>query len=335
MPRTCPDANAPSRQACGVGQIPQPLRGRRHPDGIGAGHATAVLQPPRGGGGTVEDVELVTVERPHRGAEPGVEAVPQREHLDQLRSGDAVGIVELPDRFGQQPHRHTGNVQVFESHRTQTSQCFQRFRRSFRLGVHNEIVSVTDGWKPLTVERTVAVFEDAEFEWWISGGYALELHTGRSWRSHADMDVGVRRVDLPKLARLLIDWDLFVASDGGVRRWRGDDLASERGENNIWSRPPASNAWALDITVADGNEQWQYRRRREITLPWRDAILFDATNVPYVAPEIQMLFKSRDRRPKDDVDAAEVIPALDTRRAERLRGWLPSDHPWQQLLVAR
>jgi hypothetical protein len=59
-----------------------------------------------------------------------------------------------------------------------------------------------------------------------------------------------------------------------------------------------------------------------ITLGWRDAVLFDRSNVPYVAPEIQMLFESRDQRPKDDLDAATVLPALDLNRAGRLKEWL-------------
>jgi hypothetical protein len=53
--------------------------------------------------------------------------------------------------------------------------------------------------------------------------------------------------------------------------------------------------------------------------------------VPYLAPEIVLLFKSRGARPKDNDDFAEVANLLDARR----RRWLLDriaprypDHPW-------
>lgn len=58
-----------------------------------------------------------------------------------------------------------------------------------------------------------------------------------------------------------------------------------------------------------------------------------ATGIPYLAPELQLLYKSKARRPKDDVDAAEVIPHLGARERERLSRLLPPDHPWQRRLV--
>ena len=53
--------------------------------------------------------------------------------------------------------------------------------------------------------------------------------------------------------------------------------------------------------------------------------------VPYLAPELQLLFKSKVPRPKDDIDAAEVIPALDVTQRTFLARRLEPDHPWQQL----
>jgi hypothetical protein len=55
----------------------------------------------------------------------------------------------------------------------------------------------------------------------------------------------------------------------------------------------------------------------------------------YLAPELQLLYKSKDVRPKDQVDAEEVIPSLSDERAARLRGALAPDHAWQVLLGER
>ena len=46
-------------------------------------------------------------------------------------------------------------------------------------------------------------------------------------------------------------------------------------------------------------------------------------------PQVQLLFKSRHLRPKDDRDAGEVIPALDDGAREWLAGRLPAEHPWR------
>jgi len=58
-----------------------------------------------------------------------------------------------------------------------------------------------------------------------------------------------------------------------------------------------------------------------------------ADGVPYLAPQLQLLSKSTTRRPKDDLDAAEVIPLLDEPEREFLASVLPSGHPWQRLLA--
>lgn len=88
---------------------------------------------------------------------------------------------------------------------------------------------------------------------------------------------------------------------------------------------------ALDGRSGDGQE-WIFRRDPSLRIDWHDAVLRSDDDIPYLAPELQLLFKSRDARPKDDVDAHEVIPDLDDRRRQFLRQWLPQDHHWQRLL---
>ena len=76
---------------------------------------------------------------------------------------------------------------------------------------------------------------------------------------------------------------------------------------------------------------WIFRRDPSLRMPWSDAVLQPRSGVPYLAPELQLLYKSRDPRPKDDIDAVFVIPLLEPARRERLRSWLPAAHPWRDL----
>lgn len=54
---------------------------------------------------------------------------------------------------------------------------------------------------------------------------------------------------------------------------------------------------------------------------------------PYLSPDLQLLFKSKNPRPKDNLDAGRVIPELGAEHRERLIQLLPPEHPWQQLFV--
>jgi hypothetical protein len=190
-------------------------------------------------------------------------------------------------------------------------------------------------WEPLSVSAAAALFRDAPCRWWISGGRALELHLGRSWRDHQDTDVGVTRRDASAVRTLLDRWDIHLAAAGVLAPWHGEALVAARHENNLWCRRHVRDPWRLDVTVGEGDGvTWIYRRDRRLRVPWGEAVLATADGIPYLAPELQLLFKSKNPRPKDDVDAGEVIPELEPGRGFRLAGLLPLDHPWRRYLPA-
>jgi hypothetical protein len=189
-------------------------------------------------------------------------------------------------------------------------------------------------WFPLTIRETAALFVGAPFRWWISGGQALELFTGRSWRRHDDTDVGICRQDAPALPDILGGWDLHLASSGRLTPWSGEPLWAELNQNNVWCRPSPSSPWRIDVTIGEGNEhEWIYRRDPSLRLPWREAVLQSEEGIPYLAPELQLLFKSKKVRPKDEEDAREVIGSLTASRRSRLTHWLPEGHPWMKNLA--
>jgi hypothetical protein len=191
-------------------------------------------------------------------------------------------------------------------------------------------------WDPLSLADTVETFREARFRWWISGGRALELHVGRSWREHSDTDVGVPRREAAGLRALLDGWDIHVAAGGRLDPWNGQELRPELNQNNLWCRRCRNSPWCLDVTLAEGDgEAWVYRRGPRVRIQWGQAVLITAEGVPYLAPELQLLFKSKNIRQKDDVDARQVIPELEAERSDRLARLLPEEHSWQRLLRTR
>jgi hypothetical protein len=189
-------------------------------------------------------------------------------------------------------------------------------------------------WAPWTLERIAQRFETAPFRWWVCGGLALELWMGRSWRSHDDIDVGILRRDVGRAAALLESCSLFVAAAGVLSGFTGQVLSAEKHENNVWARERSTNRWVLDLLLDDGDDRtWIYRRDPTIRRPWSATVLVSATGLPYLAPELQLLYKSAKPRPRDGLDAATVIPMLEDERRAFLVRSLPADHPWQAMLA--
>jgi len=161
-------------------------------------------------------------------------------------------------------------------------------------------------------------------------GNALGLHLGRSWRDHSDTDIGIVRSEAPRLLEVFDGWDIWVAAAGVLTPWAGEPLEAESSQNNLWCRSAPTDPWCIDVTISGGNDrEWIYRRDPSVRRPWSDAVLITANGIPYLAPELQLLFKSKDIRPKDDLDADAVIPSLEPKRRSWLATHLPVDHPWQ------
>lgn len=187
-------------------------------------------------------------------------------------------------------------------------------------------------WAALSVTAAREVFRTARFRWFFSGGHALELALGDSWRPHGDLDVGVCRGDLDAVYCHLQDWELFVAAAGSLSPWDGRPLSLERHENNVWARRNANAPWAFDLTVGGGDtDVWWSRRDPEIRLPWTEAVQ-QADGIPYLAPHVQLLMKAKSPRPKDDLDAEMVVPALASSQRQWLAEHLPGEHPWLGLM---
>jgi len=191
-------------------------------------------------------------------------------------------------------------------------------------------------WDPMRLDTAVELFAGAPFRWWISGGIALELHVGESWRDHDDIDIGIVRQDSDVAYRWLEGWEMAVASNGHLTPWRGEPLSPSASQNNVWLRSATSSKWVLDLTVGAGSDtHWASRRDTTIARSWTSAVLRTPDGVPYLAPDLQLLFKAKSARAKDHVDAERVIPVLDPQETLFLSGHLPDDHPWQDLLTGR
>ncbi|MCX2971691.1 MULTISPECIES: nucleotidyltransferase domain-containing protein [Streptomyces] len=194
-------------------------------------------------------------------------------------------------------------------------------------------------WVPDRPENVAAVFAEADFPWWIAGGYAIELAVGRELRAHGDLDVLVLRRDQVRVRELLVDWDLHVADppgQGELRPWRPGEVLQPP-LHDIWCRRTPKAPWSVQLMLdeAEGT-QWVSRRTPEIRLPIDRLGRTNETGIPYLAPEVQLFYKAKATRDKDETDFEAVLPLLDT----PARAWLANaikviapGHPWLRRLL--
>jgi hypothetical protein len=188
-------------------------------------------------------------------------------------------------------------------------------------------------WRPLSVDEVCVAMSSFPARWWFTGGIALELSVGRSWRTHDDLDVGICRKDVHFLSLLPPTWELHVAADGKLRPWDGEELDLERHEDNVWIKE--NGVWILDVTIGEGaDDMWTYHRDSRLRVSWDRVVLRSSYGAPYLAPEVQLLFKSDSVRPKDQHDAEVVIPMLGSAAQEFLLRWLPVGHSWSALCTS-
>ena len=190
-------------------------------------------------------------------------------------------------------------------------------------------------WEPLSVEAVTELLRGVDARWWIAGGWALDLHLGRQTRSHHDLDVLVLREDLPGLRERLRGWDLHAADPPGagvLRPWPEHELLPAA-LHDIWCRPTPTSPWMLQLMVDDTDgADWVYRRDSRIRRPVAE--LYGPASTPgrpVLAPEVQLLGKSRTPRPQDVADFRLVAGALDERQTTWLREALTTvapEHAW-------
>jgi hypothetical protein len=179
---------------------------------------------------------------------------------------------------------------------------------------------MTDRWSPLSVPELLAVLRGFRQPWWIAGGVAIELAVGTPVRSHGDIDVLVLRRDESELRSCLRDWTIHKTASG----------------TSLWCKPAIDDAWRLEALLDDSDgDHWVSRRCAGVNRRISDVGWMTPDDVPVLAPEIALFYKSKNSRSCDDVDFEAVLPKLD----RNARNWLDEalsqtapTHPWRAVL---
>ncbi|MFI6177165.1 nucleotidyltransferase domain-containing protein [Nonomuraea sp. NPDC051191] len=186
-------------------------------------------------------------------------------------------------------------------------------------------------WEALPLDEVVALMRGLAAPWWVAGGHALQLTAGRAYREHADVDIALLRRDQLAARRLLTGWDVHAAiTPGTLSPWPVDEPLPGSA-HDIWVREHPGGPWRFQLMLDESAaDEWIYRRDPRIHRPLTD-LTIGRDGFRYVVPEVQLLYKSKDRRPKDEIDFATVLPLLNDAQRHWLATALRTDHtlhPW-------
>jgi hypothetical protein len=185
-------------------------------------------------------------------------------------------------------------------------------------------------WDPLTPEQVAALMRGLDIPWWIAGGWALDLFLGHGTRAHNDIEIAVFRGDVEKVRAHLKGWEHFIAEKGTFTPWRG---ALPPSAHELWSRERGHETWQLEILIEErDDDRWFYRRDRDIGAHTKDIGRTTADGIPYIRPDIQLLYKSKAPRAVDESDLISVLPRLDPAQRGTLAAWISKADPLHRWL---
>ncbi|MFC7711142.1 nucleotidyltransferase domain-containing protein [Micromonospora lupini] len=185
-------------------------------------------------------------------------------------------------------------------------------------------------WKPRDVARRLA---GISAPWYVAAGWALDLYRGEQTRDHHDIEIAVPAGRFPEIRERLSEFT-FDAVDSG-RIWESATPQVLGATWQTWLREPETGRYLLDVfrEPHDGDE-WICRRDATIRLPYAEIIRHTSDRIPYLIPELVLLFKAKHVRPKDQTDFDSVLPLLAHGQRETLSTLLRQVHPGHAWLAA-
>jgi len=189
------------------------------------------------------------------------------------------------------------------------------------------------GSRGFEVVRSVAdLFSTFTRPWYVAGGWALDLFLGHLTREHHDVDVAVFREDQLELRSYLAGWRFqkvvkrkrLVREAWGGREWLSLPV------HEVHASSPAKDMELEILLNESSGEHWVFRRNPKVTLARSSLGRLAHARVPYLTPEVVLLYKADHASAVDEADFASVGHALDSRQrrwlADALRVCYPGHH---------
>ncbi|NHJ49623.1 MAG: hypothetical protein FK733_17670 [Asgard group archaeon] len=188
-------------------------------------------------------------------------------------------------------------------------------------------------WQALHPKEVKSLLDLLTIPWCIAGGWAIDLFVGKQTRKHLDTDILILRKDQFIIKDYLSDWLLYKTSQPGLQLWDAREFL-EIGINSVWCKKDENTPWLLQIMFMDSEkDEWLYRREPTIRGPLSQLYETTKESIPFLTPEVQLLFKAkRYSVKKNDQDFQNALPLLSSDQKKWLINSLtiefPNGHKW-------
>jgi len=155
------------------------------------------------------------------------------------------------------------------------------------------------------------------------------MFRGEVTRAHEDIEIAVPSRTFPVICQALSELDFVVVGAG--QSWPLDSPAYDV-MHQTWGRDRSTGLYRLDVLREPHvGATWIYRRDPRIRRPYSTVIRRSVEGIPFMTPEIVLLFKAKHMREKDQQDFVATLPLL----GASARAWLVNAlqrihprHPW-------
>ena len=179
-------------------------------------------------------------------------------------------------------------------------------------------------WAAWTPDQLRDRLGPVDVPWCVAAGWAIDLFVGRQTREHGDLELAVPRSAWGEVRARLEGLSFQVADDGLL--WPLDQVHLDR-SFQTWGFDDQGIARVDVFRERHDGPTWICRRDDRIRRPYSDVIELSGTGIPYLAPEIVLLFKAKHDRDKDRHDLRTALPGMDDARRSWLRSALELVHP--------
>ncbi|MEH7610154.1 nucleotidyltransferase domain-containing protein [Gottfriedia acidiceleris] len=170
--------------------------------------------------------------------------------------------------------------------------------------------------------------------WYIAGGWAIDLFLGKQTRNHYDIEIAIARKDQLYLKEYLHNWTFNKVIKGVLSTWENEYLELPIHEIHGKNDETKDELEVLlnEIELND----WKFRRDESITCKLDSFYRVTNEGIPYLNPEIVLLYKVRNTREKDHQDFKNVKDYLNLSQKTWLRESILIHHPnheWLEDLI--
>jgi len=175
--------------------------------------------------------------------------------------------------------------------------------------------------------------------WYVAGGWAIDLFAERVTRDHSDVDLMVARSDQKVVFRHFRDRALAkvmphpdgLVGRGTVEPWGGERL--DLPVHQVFADDAAGNRIEILFGEIEG-DVWRYRRNPAVVRSIDDVALTSPQGIPFLAPEVVLLFKAKLMRTWDTADFDTAAAVMEPERRSWLREALEESHPGHEWIAA-